>query len=125
MIPVTAFSGKKVAIFGLGGSGLASASALLAGARLLVRNDTGVSHVAAGLRTPSVVISTGDNPDRWAPPDAARHHVLHGDRGLDTDEVLAHAESLRDFQAHSDEWLQEVREACRLEAAIATGNEEG
>jgi UDP-N-acetylmuramoylalanine--D-glutamate ligase len=31
MIPVTAFAGKKVAIFGLGGSGLASASALLAG----------------------------------------------------------------------------------------------
>ena len=31
MIPVTVFSGKKVALFGLGGSGLASASALLAG----------------------------------------------------------------------------------------------
>jgi UDP-N-acetylmuramoylalanine--D-glutamate ligase len=31
MIPITAFAGQKVAIFGLGGSGLASASALLAG----------------------------------------------------------------------------------------------
>jgi UDP-N-acetylmuramoylalanine--D-glutamate ligase len=31
MIPVTSFAGKKVAIFGLGGSGLVSASALLAG----------------------------------------------------------------------------------------------
>src|SRR6202163_987320 len=31
MIPVTSFAGKKVALFGLGGSGLASASALLAG----------------------------------------------------------------------------------------------
>jgi UDP-N-acetylmuramoylalanine--D-glutamate ligase len=31
MIPVTTFAGKKVAIFGLGGSGLACASALLAG----------------------------------------------------------------------------------------------
>jgi len=31
MIPITTFAGKKVAIFGLGGSGLASASALLAG----------------------------------------------------------------------------------------------
>jgi UDP-N-acetylmuramoylalanine--D-glutamate ligase len=31
MIPITAFAGRKVAIFGLGGSGLASASALLAG----------------------------------------------------------------------------------------------
>jgi UDP-N-acetylmuramoylalanine--D-glutamate ligase len=31
MIPVTTFAGKKLALFGLGGSGLASASALLAG----------------------------------------------------------------------------------------------
>jgi UDP-N-acetylmuramoylalanine--D-glutamate ligase len=31
MIPVTSFSGRKVAVFGLGGSGLASASALFAG----------------------------------------------------------------------------------------------
>src|SRR5262245_62144173 len=31
MIPITAYAGRKVAIFGLGGSGLASASALLAG----------------------------------------------------------------------------------------------
>jgi UDP-N-acetylmuramoylalanine--D-glutamate ligase len=31
MIPVTTFAGRKVAVFGLGGSGLASASALLAG----------------------------------------------------------------------------------------------
>jgi UDP-N-acetylmuramoylalanine--D-glutamate ligase len=31
MIPITTFAGKKLALFGLGGSGLASASALLAG----------------------------------------------------------------------------------------------
>ena len=31
MIPITTFAGRKVAVFGLGGSGLASASALLAG----------------------------------------------------------------------------------------------
>ena len=31
MIPVTTFAGKKVAVFGLGGSGLASAQALVAG----------------------------------------------------------------------------------------------
>src|SRR5215472_8341037 len=31
MIPVTTFADKKVAVFGLGGSGLASASALFAG----------------------------------------------------------------------------------------------
>jgi len=33
MIPVTSFAGKTVAVFGLGGSGLASCHALKAGGR--------------------------------------------------------------------------------------------
>jgi len=51
-------------------------AALLGEARLLICNDTGVSHLAASLGTPSVVLSTGDNPLRWSPPDAKRHRVL-------------------------------------------------
>jgi len=39
VIPVTAFAGKKVAVFGLGGSGLVSASALLAGGADVVAYD--------------------------------------------------------------------------------------
>ena len=39
MIPVTTFAGKKVALFGLGASGLASASALLAGGADVVAFD--------------------------------------------------------------------------------------
>jgi len=39
MIPVTTFAGQKVAVFGLGGSGLASASALLAGGADVVAFD--------------------------------------------------------------------------------------
>ena len=39
MIPVTDFAGKKVAVFGLGASGLASASALLAGGADVVAFD--------------------------------------------------------------------------------------
>jgi ADP-heptose:LPS heptosyltransferase len=50
--------------------------ALIEGARLLVCNDTGVSHVAAALGTPSVVVSLGADVSRWAPLDAARHRVL-------------------------------------------------
>jgi UDP-N-acetylmuramoylalanine--D-glutamate ligase len=39
MIPITTFAGKKVAVFGLGGSGLAGASALLAGGADVVAGD--------------------------------------------------------------------------------------
>ncbi|WP_377154302.1 glycosyltransferase family 9 protein [Roseateles sp. UC29_93] len=50
--------------------------ALLRGARLLVCNDTGVSHVAAALRVPSVVTSCGGDAERWTPVDHVLHRVL-------------------------------------------------
>jgi len=55
MIPVTSFAGRKVAVFGLGGSGLASASALLAGGADVVgwddSADTVAKATAAGIPT--------------------------------------------------------------------------
>ena len=47
MIPLTAFAGKKVAVFGLARSGLASASALLAGGADLVGFDDSQDTIAA------------------------------------------------------------------------------
>src|SRR5215471_4419907 len=46
MIPVTTFAGKKIALFGLGASGLASASALLAGGADVVAFDDTEASVA-------------------------------------------------------------------------------
>ncbi|MGI2031742.1 UDP-N-acetylmuramoyl-L-alanine--D-glutamate ligase [Rhizobium panacihumi] len=46
MIPVTTFSGKKVALFGLGGSGLATAKALVAGGALVTAWDDNPDSVA-------------------------------------------------------------------------------
>jgi UDP-N-acetylmuramoylalanine--D-glutamate ligase len=55
VIPVTAFAGKKVAVFGLGGSGLVSASALLAGGADVLAYDDNAESVtkanAAGIPT--------------------------------------------------------------------------
>jgi UDP-N-acetylmuramoylalanine--D-glutamate ligase len=47
MIPVTSFAGKKVAVFGLGGSGLASARALAAGGADVVGCDDNAAGFAA------------------------------------------------------------------------------
>ena len=46
MIPVTTFAGKRVAVFGLGGSGLASARALIAGGANVVAFDDSASSLA-------------------------------------------------------------------------------
>jgi ADP-heptose:LPS heptosyltransferase len=73
---------------------LGTLAAVLADARMLVCNDTGVSHLADALRVPSVVISTGDHPERWAPADRHRHRVLCHDEGVSPDEVIAKAEDL-------------------------------
>jgi UDP-N-acetylmuramoylalanine--D-glutamate ligase len=55
MIPVTSFAGKKVAVFGLGGSGLASARALQAGGADVIAGDDGADKLAeaasAGIAT--------------------------------------------------------------------------
>jgi ADP-heptose:LPS heptosyltransferase len=55
---------------------LGSLAALLARSPLLLCNDTGVSHIAAAVGTPSVVVASGSDVDRWSPLDASRHAVL-------------------------------------------------
>jgi ADP-heptose:LPS heptosyltransferase len=77
-----------------GRTDLGTAGALIEGARVLVCNDTGVSHLAAALRVPSVVLSTGDNPARWAPADRRRHRVLCREAGVEPDEVFREVDRL-------------------------------
>ncbi|OLF09988.1 glycosyltransferase family 9 protein [Actinophytocola xanthii] len=57
--------------------GLSDLAALVAGASLLVSNDTGIGHLATAYGTPSVVLYGPTSPARWGPPpDREQHRVL-------------------------------------------------
>jgi hypothetical protein len=69
-------------------------AALMSRSKLLVCNDTGVSHIAAGLRLPSVVVFSLADIRRWAPLNQSLHRSLWDPEGWRVQEVLEHARIL-------------------------------
>jgi ADP-heptose:LPS heptosyltransferase len=70
---------------------LGALAALVSKARLVVSNDTGVAHIAAAVRTPSIVLFSASDPNRWAPQDLALHKVVTRAPASTTEEVLSQA----------------------------------
>ncbi len=77
-----------------GRTDLGSLAALLSRARLLVCNDTGVSHLADALKVPSIVLSTGNNPERWGSADRCLHRVFTNTQPVRVQDVVVQAEEL-------------------------------
>jgi ADP-heptose:LPS heptosyltransferase len=78
-----------------GRTSLAALTALLDGARLLVCNDTGVSHLTAALRLPSVVVFHHlSELQGWSPRNRQLHRVLCRITGVTPDEVPDAVEDL-------------------------------
>lgn len=67
---------------------------LLNAARLLICNDSGVSHIAAGLGLPSVVIFRASDVQRWGPLDQELHRRVLDPEGLRFGAVLDQATQL-------------------------------
>ncbi|WP_148715389.1 glycosyltransferase family 9 protein [Chitinolyticbacter meiyuanensis] len=67
---------------------------LMQGARLVVSNDTGTSHLAAALALPSVVIFRSSELPRWAPLDVVRHRAVWDPEGVRVHTVLSEAMAL-------------------------------
>jgi ADP-heptose:LPS heptosyltransferase len=66
-----------------GKTSLGNIAVLIDEAYLLISNCTGVSHIAAALETPSVVISMDGEPERWGPINTKIHHTIDWTRDPD------------------------------------------
>jgi ADP-heptose:LPS heptosyltransferase len=69
-------------------------AALLRRTEVLVCNDTGVSHLAAAVGTPSVIVFLASDPNRWAPLDRDRHRVVDLREGGSVTKVIEAANSI-------------------------------
>lgn len=71
-----------------GRTDLGTLAGLVKNARMVFSNDTGVSHVAAAVKTPSVVVFLTSDPLRWAPLNKELHKIILPEQSEDMDLVL-------------------------------------
>jgi ADP-heptose:LPS heptosyltransferase len=83
--PVTNLFGK---------TSLGGLAALLQQSRLVICNDTGVSHLTVALEVNSVVIFSNSDSQRWAPLNRRSHRIVHAASSTAVCDVLTEVHSL-------------------------------
>jgi ADP-heptose:LPS heptosyltransferase len=83
---------KAPAIDLAGKTNLGTVAALVSKAQLVVSNDTGISHVAAALKTPSVILFAVPDFVRWVPKNRQLHKPIWHVMDMTSMEVLAQVE---------------------------------
>lgn len=71
-----------------GKTSIGAVAALIKDSALLISNCTGVSHIAAALQTPSIVISMDGEPIRWGPINKQLHRTINWLQSPDFDFVF-------------------------------------
>ncbi|WP_198420834.1 glycosyltransferase family 9 protein [Massilia atriviolacea] len=85
---------RRAPVDAAGPLSIGAMAALMSRARLLICNDTGVSHIAAALRLRSVVIFSKADMRRWAPLDQQLHRCLWDPFGERENTVVDQARAL-------------------------------
>jgi ADP-heptose:LPS heptosyltransferase len=77
---------------------------LIRNAKMLFSNDTGLSHIAAAVKTPSVIIFLASDPERWGPLDKTLHYQVHAENSGSLDYILMNIE--RALLFYKDDFLK-------------------
>lgn len=84
-----------------GKTNLGTMAVLIRNAFMLISNCTGVAHIAAAVKTLSVIISMDGEPERWAPLNKNLHHVIDWTKKPRFEIVLnAVAEKIKEYSPY-------------------------
>lgn len=85
---------KYEPIIAAGKTSLGAVAVLIKNAAALVSNCTGVSHIAAALKTKSIVISLDPEPYRWGPLNKSLHTTIDWNTNADLNDVRRELKAL-------------------------------
>ncbi len=85
---------KYEPIIAAGKTSLGAVAVLIKNAAALVSNCTGVSHIAAALKTKSIVISLDGEPNRWGPLNKSLHTTIDWTTNADINYVRRELKAL-------------------------------